>query len=66
MKKDQPQAPTPPRDPALDALKEQSRQDNIKAISQSLDQETNSLLVRYGARVALSGSNIGSPLRLGG
>jgi hypothetical protein len=55
--KSAPPAPTPPPiqpDPALDAIKAQATQD-----AQNAQKRTTDLLLRYGARSAFGGMNLG-------
>lgn len=42
-------------DPALEAIKAQAAEDDKQAIQNRTTQRTNDLLLRYGARSALSG-----------
>lgn len=56
------QAIAPPRDPALDAIKAQAETDKLDAITQRVSQRTQDLMLRFGARTALSGASVASPL----
>lgn len=51
-------------DAGLKAIQDQTEQDNLAAQQARLGQQTNDLLRRYGARVALSGAAVSAPLKV--
>lgn len=59
-----PPAPVIPPDPQLEDIKQQAEEDKKNAMTERMQAATQNLLLRYGARTALSGTGIGSPLSL--
>ena len=55
-----PKAPQPQPDPMLDQLMRTARQQQTAALQTEAAGDTASLLARYGARLALSGTSGGS------
>lgn len=55
----------PPPDPAVEAVKAQAETDKLDAIQQRATSRTTDLLLRFGARSALSGAGGTQPLRVG-
>jgi hypothetical protein len=53
-----------PPDPQLEEIKQQAEEDKKNAMTERMQAATQNLLLRYGARTALSGTGVGSPLSL--